>query len=261
MGDNASGRVAGKKALITGAGQGLGACFARMLAAEGAKVTLTDIQGDNARARAAEINEKYPGRASAHTHDVTKKEDWERVLVEAERDMGGLSVLINNAGIGSAGTIETESMAGWRRVFDINVDAAFVGTQLAMPYLKRSQPASIIMVSSIASMKADAWMLAYNASKAAIAMMAKSIALHCTRERLDIRCNSLHPVFTRTPIVDPIIAMGGGGQEGERKLVKHIPMRRMGEPEEIGYAVLYLASDESSFVTGTEMKVDGGITA
>ena len=104
-------------------------------------------------------------------------------------------------------------------------------------------------------------MLAYNTAKSAVWMMSKSIALHCASAGYDIRCNSVHPVFTRTPIIDPLVAMGGGGEQGEAKLVRQIPLKRLGEPEDVGYAVLYLASDESRFVTAAEFKIDGGITA
>ncbi|MEL6789291.1 MAG: SDR family oxidoreductase [Pseudomonadota bacterium] len=254
-------RVAGKKVFITGAGQGLGATFAKMLAAEGASVTLSDVTAEAAEAQAEKINGKFPGTAHAVALDVTQVTQWQSALREAETKMGGISVLINNAGIGTWGNIETETSEGWQRVHDINLNGVFTGTQAAMPYLKMSQPASIITISSIASMLADANSLAYNSSKAGVAHFARSVAMHCARERYDIRSNSVHPVFTRTNIIDPLIAMGGGGETGEKKLVRNIPLRRLGEPEDVGYAVIYLASDESRFVTGTELRIDGGMTA
>lgn len=255
------GRVSGKKVFITGGAQGLGACFARMLAAEGAKVVVTDVNSKGAEKTAAEIDAKYPGSAAFCHHDVTKREDWENALGMAAEFMGGVNVLINNAGIGGWGNIETETLKEWRRTMDIDVDAIFVGTQLAMPYLKESQPSSIINISSVAGMIASGDMLAYNTAKAGVWMMTKSIALHCARSGYDIRCNSVHPVFTRTPIIDPLVALGGGGEKGESKLTRQIPLQRLGEPEDVGYAVLYLASDESRFVTASEFKIDGGITA
>ena len=175
--------------------------------------------------------------------------------------MGGIDILINNAGIGTHGNIETETEENWRRTQAIDVDSIFTGTQLAMPYLKRSQPASIINISSVAGMIADGNMLAYNTAKAAVWMMSKSIALHCARSGYDIRCNSVHPVFTRTPIIDPLIALGGGGEKGEARLVQQIPWKRLAEPEDVGYCILYLASDESRYITAAEFKIDGGITA
>jgi NAD(P)-dependent dehydrogenase (short-subunit alcohol dehydrogenase family) len=255
------GRVTGKKAFITGGAQGLGACFARMLAAEGAKVVVTDVNLKGAEKTAADIDAKYPGAASFCHHDVTKRDEWETALGMAAEFMGGVSVLINNAGVGGWGNIETETPENWRRTFEIDVDSIYMGTQLAMPYLKASQPASIINISSVAGMIASAEMLSYNAAKAAVWMMSKSIALHCAKAGYDIRCNSVHPVFTRTPIIDPLVAMGGGGAGGEAKLTRQIPLQRLGEPEDVGYAVLYLASDESRFVTASEFKIDGGITA
>ncbi len=255
------GRVTGKKAFITGGAQGLGACFARMLAAEGAKVVVTDINLMGAEKTAADIDAEYPGAASYCHHDVTRRDEWETALGMAAEFMGGVNVLINNAGVGGWGNIETETPENWRRTFDIDVDSIFMGTQLAMPYLKESQPASIINISSVAGMIASADMLSYNTAKAAVWMMSKSIALHCAKAGYDIRCNSVHPVFTRTPIIDPLVAMGGGGAGGEAKLTRQIPLQRLGEPEDVGYAVLYLASDESRFVTASEFKIDGGITA
>jgi len=254
-------RVAGKKVVITGGAQGLGACFGRMLADEGAKIALTDINGDGARETAAAINEKHPGAAIAIEHNVTKRDEWARALEEAADFMGGVNVLINNAGIGTWGNIETETDEGWRRTHEIDVDSIFIGTQTAMPYLKDNQPGSIINISSVAGLVADGMMLSYNSAKAAVMHMSKSIALHCARSGYDIRCNSVHPVFTRTPIVEPLINLGGGGEEGEKKLVRQIPLRRLGEPEDVGYCIIYLASDESRFVTASEFKIDGGITA
>ena len=261
MGQSQGTRVKGKKAFITGGAQGLGACFGHMLADEGAKVALTDVNLEGAEKTAAAINERHPGAAIALKHDVVDKDDWSRALEEAAAHMDGISVLINNAGVGSFGNIETESWEGWRRTQDIDVDSIFMGTQLAMPYLKASQPGSIINISSVAGMVAHGMMLSYNTAKAAVWMMTKSIVLHCAEAGYDIRCNSVHPVFTRTPIIDPLLSMGGGGDQGEKKLVRQIPLNRLGEPEDVGYCILYLASDESRFVTASEFKIDGGITA
>lgn len=259
------GRLDGKKVVITGGAQGLGACFGHMMAAEGARVFLTDINAAGAASTADAINAAHSGAthtvAHSAAHDVTDADQWARVLAEANDAMGGINVLVNNAGVGSAGSIESETMENWRRTMNIDVDSIFIGTQAAMPYLKASQPASIINISSVAGMIADGMMLAYNTAKSAVWMMSKSIALHCARAGYDIRCNSVHPVFTRTPIIDPLIAIAGGGAVGEEKLTRHIPLKRLGEPEDVGYCVIYLASDESRYVTASEFKIDGGITA
>jgi len=252
------GRVTGKKAFITGGAQGLGAWFGRMLAQEGAKVALTDVNVEGATQVADEINAKLPDTAIAIHHDVTKTEDWERSLKEAADFMGGVSVLVNNAGIATMGNIESETYENWRRVQSIDVDSIYLGSQCAMPFLKQAQPASIINISSIAGFIADGNLLSYNTAKAAVLMMSKSIALHCARAGYDIRCNSVHPAFTRTPIIDPLTK---GDEAGENQLAKQIPLKRLGEPEDVGYCVLYLASDESRFVTASEFKIDGGISA
>ncbi len=256
-----TGRLEGKKIFITGGAQGLGACFGRMCAEQGAMVALTDMQSEAVQATAAAINKDFPGKAFAFAHDVTSKEDWETSLAGAAKAMGGISVLINNAGIGSWGNIETDSFEMYRKTMAVDLDAIFVGTQLAMPYLKENQPSSIINISSAAGLMADANFLAYNVAKAGVGMMSKSIALHCARSGYQITCNSVHPVFIRTAIIDPMVSMAKSKEEGEGKLAKQIPMKRIGEPEEVGHMIVYLASDESKFVTGSEMRVDGGITA
>ncbi|NHK26594.1 SDR family oxidoreductase [Parvularcula flava] len=255
------GRLDGKKAFITGAAQGLGACFARMFAEEGALVALTDVQGDKVAETAEAINKDFPGAAFAFEHDVTDHDQWKSVLAEANEAMRGISVLVNNAGIGTMANIEAETWEGYRKVMDIDLDSIFIGTQAALPYLKKNSPASIINISSVAGLMADANLLSYNVAKAGVAMMSKSVALHCAKAGYEIICNSVHPVFTRTPMIDPIVQMGGGGEEGEAKLSRGIPMKRLGEPEEVGHMVVYLASDEAKFVTGSEFRIDGGMTA
>ncbi|MEM6415622.1 MAG: SDR family oxidoreductase [Pseudomonadota bacterium] len=254
-------RLKGKKALITGGAQGLGACFAHMFADEGAKVAVTDINADGAEATAASINEKHPGAAISFSHDVTDQEHWKRALAGTAEAFDGLSVLVNNAGIGTAGNIETETFENFQRIQDVDVGSIFIGTQLAMPYLRNNTPGSIVNIASVAAYIANGDSLSYNVAKAGVVMMTKSIALHCTKQKLDIRCNSICPAFTRTPIIDPLIAFAGGDEAAEQKLVKGVPMRRIADPEEIGFTAIFLASDESRFVTATEIRVDGGMTA
>ena len=174
--------------------------------------------------------------------------------------MGGLSVLVNNAGIGVQARIETIALEEWHRVMAINLDSVFLGCKHALKYMRESQPGSIVNISSVAGMVADGQYPAYNTSKAAVMMLTKSVAIDCAQQGLDIRCNSVHPGFTRTAIVQPYFDRHGEA-EATRKLTKHIPMKRLGTPDDVAYAVLYLASDESGFVTGAELKVDGGTTA
>lgn len=259
----ADGRVSGKKALVTGAAQGLGAAHARVLAREGARVLMTDINADKVAAAAQAINDEFgEGTALALAHDVTDPDDWDRAIACAAEALGGLSVLVNNAGIGVRGTIETCTLEEWRRGFAVNVDSVFLGCQKALPLMKDNQPGSIINISSIAGLIASDTMPGYNASKAAVWMLSKSVALYCAKRGWVIRCNSIHPTFVDTPILDGIGANAGIEKEVIMgKLARQIPLGRIGAPEEIANGVLYLASDESSFMTGAELKLDGGISA
>ena len=258
-----AGRVAGKLALITGAAQGLGAAHARLLAREGARVLLTDLNGEGAAQQAEAINAEHgAGTAFALRHDVTSETDWEAAIDHARETLGGLSVLVNNAGMGVPGNIETCTLENWHKSFAVNVDSVFLGCQKALPLMKDHQPGSIINISSIAGLIASDTMPAYNASKAAVWLLSKSIALHCAKRGWDIRSNSVHPTFVDTPILDGMArnhAMDKQVLLG--KLARQVPLGRVGEPDDIANAVLYLASDESRFVTGAELKIDGGISA
>lgn len=255
-----SGRVAGKLALVTGAAQGLGEAIARMLAREGARVACTDLDGEGARRTAGVINAERPGAAFGYAHDVTDEAQWSAVLAQAARDLGGLSVLVNNAGIATLASVEDETLEQWRRTMAANADSVFLGSKHALSYLRENQPGSIVNISSIAGLVAGHNYAAYNASKAAVWLLTKSTALHCARKGWDVRCNSVHPAFVRTPILDPLIAQLGM-QDAEAKLARQLPLGRLGEPDDVAYAVLYLASDESRFMTGAEMKLDGGLSA
>jgi NAD(P)-dependent dehydrogenase (short-subunit alcohol dehydrogenase family) len=258
-----SARVAGKKALVTGAAQGLGAAQAMMLARHGAQVLLADINGAGAAAQAAAIDaELGAGTAFAFTLDVTSEAQWIDAVDFAREAMGGLSVLVNNAGVGVRGNIETCTLADWQRGFAINVDSVFLGCQKALPLMKDSQPGSIINISSIAGLIASDTMPGYNASKAAVWMLSKSVALYCAKMGWDIRSNSVHPTFIDTPILDGMVTSTGKPKEVIMdKLARQIPLKRVGQPDDIANGVLYLASDESRFMTGAELKLDGGISA
>ncbi len=258
-----AGRVAGKTALITGAAQGLGAAQAWMLAREGAQVLLTDVNVVGVSTQAEAINaELGAGTAHAASLDVTRPDQWEAAVAYAAEAMGGLAILVNNAGIGVRGNIETATLDDWRRGFAVNVDSVFLGCQKALQLMKDNQPGSIVNISSIAGLIASDTMPGYNASKAAVWMLSKSVALYCAKMGWDIRCNSVHPTFIDTPILDGMVASSGKDKAVIMdKLARQIPLKRVGHPDDIAYGVLYLASDESRFVTGAELKIDGGISA
>lgn len=257
------GRVQGKLALVTGAAQGLGAAQARMLAREGARVLCTDINEAGADNTAADINAECGSEtAFGFKLDVTRPEQWDAAIEEARSKLGGLSILVNNAGVGVRGNIETCTYAEWKRGFAINVDSVFLGCQKALPLMKDNQPGSIVNISSIAGLIASDTMPGYNASKAAVWMLSKSIALYCAKQGWNIRCNSVHPTFIDTPILDGMVATSGREKSVIiDKLARQIPLKKVGEPDDIANGVLYLASDESKFMTGAELKLDGGISA
>ncbi|NWH08731.1 MAG: glucose 1-dehydrogenase [Alphaproteobacteria bacterium] len=259
------GRVQGKIALVTGGGQGLGEAIAKMLAREGAKVAVTDINVNGAETVAAAINAQHPKCAIALHHDVTQEEHWKEALAEAVDAFGGLHVLVNNAGIGGGDTVENTSFEMWRKVHAVDLDSVFLGCKYAIPFMAKTVRetklgGSIVNISSIAGIIAGHNMAAYNSAKAGVRHLSKSVALHCARSGYGIRSNSVHPVFIKTPILDPLVQRFGA-EEAYAKLARQVPLGQIGDPDDIAYAVLYLASDESKFVTGAELKVDGGISA
>jgi NAD(P)-dependent dehydrogenase (short-subunit alcohol dehydrogenase family) len=250
-----SGRVEGKIALITGGAQGLGEAASRMLAREGARVAITDVNVEGADKVAA----------IALRHDVTSEEDWVRVLGETDEAFGGLHILVNNAGIGLTKDLEQITLEEWRRVHAIDLDGVFLGCKHAVSLIGKTAKAdglggSIVNISSISGIIAGHNMAAYNSAKAGVRHLSKSVALYCAKKGLNIRSNSVHPVFIATPILDGLVARYGR-EEAYAKLARQVPLGKIGEPGDIAYAVLYLASDESKFVTGAELKVDGGISA
>lgn len=256
-----AGRVAGKKAFISGAAQGLGAAMARRLAEEGAKVSLGDLNHAGVQAVAAEINAAHgEGTAFAFPLDVTKEDQWIFALEEADEAMGGISVLINNAGIGFGGGVEEMTYEEWRRVIAVNLDSVFLGAKHALRYMRQNQPGSIINISSLAGIIPSPTSGPYTAAKAGVWMYSKSVALYCAQQKLQIRCNSIHPTYIDTPILDGL-RQKVGKEAAEAEMVRQIPLGFIGQPDDIANAALFLASDESRFITGTEMKIDGGKSA
>ena len=256
MTPRAMGRVAGKIAMITGAGLGLGRASARLLAQEGAHVICTDITAADVAETVRMITEAG-GSARALHHDVAVPEDWDRVSASVAAQEGLLDILVNNAGIAPIGTIESADLAQWRRCMAVNADGVFLGCKHAVALMK-AKGGSIINLSSIDGIIGEADLAAYCASKGAVRTLTKAVAVHCAEQGYGIRCNSIHPGYIWTPQTENYLA-GLGRLEAERaKALARHPIGRLGKPDDIAYMVLYLASDESSFVTGTEMVVDGG---
>ncbi|WP_169566140.1 SDR family oxidoreductase [Sneathiella limimaris] len=252
------GRVSGKIALVTGAGSGLGRATAIMLAKEGAKVVVTDINLETAKETASMIE---TGAAIALQHDVTDETRWQEVLEETKNTFGGLNILVNNAGIGDGSDVESTDFATWKKVHAVDLDSVFLGCKYAIRYMEETEGlGSIVNISSIAGIIAGHNLASYNSAKAAVRHLSKSVALHCARKKNGIRCNSVHPTFVRTPILDKMFARFGTA-DGEAKLARQVPLGQIGEPDDIAYGILYLASDESRFMTGTELVLDGGISA
>ena len=254
------GRVEDKIALITGAAQGLGAETARLLVAEGARVVLTDTNVDGVRQTAEEINAQGSDKAVAFEQDVSSESGWQQTIKATREQFGGLNILVNNAGIGSIGSVEDESLETWQRVHDVDLNSVFLGCKYGIPLMAESGGGSIVNVSSISGIIAGHNLAAYNSAKAAVRHLSKSVALHCAHERNNIRCNSVHPAFIDTPILDELVA-GSDRDAALEKLGRQIPLGKVGQPEDVAFAVLYLASDESQFVTGSEIRIDGGISA
>jgi len=252
-------RVAGRVALVTGGASGLGRASARMLAREGAAVAVTDIDAAGGEATAAQIREAG-GQAIFLHHDVTGEQAWQDALAGTVERFGGLNILVNCAGIALTRTVEDTTLEEWRRVHAIDLDSVFLGCKYGVPKIAASGGGAIVNIASISGNIASHNLAAYNSAKAAVRHLTKSVALHCARKGYNIRCNSVHPAFVDTPILDGLLSKVGRA-EGIAKLARQVPLGKVGEPDDVAYAVLYLASDESRFVTGSELLVDGGISA
>jgi NAD(P)-dependent dehydrogenase (short-subunit alcohol dehydrogenase family) len=248
-------RLADKVALISGGARGQGAVEARLFAREGAKVVFGDLLDDDGKHVEEEI--RAQGGEAIYVHlDVTQAQDWQRAVQTAESRYGRLDILVNNAGITIHGTIEETSEADWDRIMAINLKGVFLGTKYAIPAMRRGGGGSIINISSGAGIApAPGTSAAYAATKGGVRIFSKATAVQHAKDH--IRCNSVHPGPVDTPMLR-------GPQTDSARLAEltgRVPLGRLGTSEEIAYGVLYLASDESSYVTGSELVIDGGRTA
>jgi 3(or 17)beta-hydroxysteroid dehydrogenase len=245
-------RLANKVAIISGAASGMGAATARMFAREGAKVVIADLLEHEGRAAAESIG----AAARFEKLDVTDEASWQAVVAATTRAFGKLDVLVNNAGISGSAEQDLYSTDAWHRIMAVNATGVFLGIKHAIPAMKAAGGGSIVNLSSIAGIiGSEGIHMAYNASKAAVRLMTKSVAVQHARD--GIRANSVHP-----GIMPPMRTSGRTADPAVRaQRMNVIPMRRPGEVDEVAYAILFLASDESSYITGSEIHVDGGAIA
>ena len=249
------GRLDNKVAIISGGARGQGAEEARLFVREGAKVCFGDILDEEGLKLEAEIRELGGEATYAHL-DVTEEEDWRKLVELTESKYGRLDILVNNAGItiGRA-RIEETAVEDWQRLMDVNVTGVFLGTKQAIPALRRSGGGSIVNISSTAGIVGIGRSAAYTASKGAVRLFTKATAIQHAKD--NIRCNSVHPGPINTPFLQELL----NNPERLQERLSRVPMGRLGEPEDVAYGVLFLASDEASYMTGSELVIDGGTTA
>jgi NAD(P)-dependent dehydrogenase (short-subunit alcohol dehydrogenase family) len=251
----------GRVALVTGAGVGIGEATCRGLAAAGAVVVVSDIDEASGSRVANELN--VAGHQAIFMRlDVCDEAQWQAVVAEIVARFGGLQILINNAGIANICGIEEETLDGWRKTNTINSDAVFLGTREAIKVMKESG-GSIVNISSIEGIVGDPMLPAYNASKGAVRAFTKSVALYCADKAYSIRVNSVHPGYVATPLVSGALSRlsSSDAEAFAQRVVASIPMGRMAEAAEIAKGIVFLASDDASYMTGSELIMDGGYTA
>jgi NAD(P)-dependent dehydrogenase (short-subunit alcohol dehydrogenase family) len=253
-------RVADKVVLVTGAGSGIGRASAKLLAAEGATVIVTDVDragGLETVQQIASLNSG--GGARFEEQDTAKEADWRRIIDDIMAREGGLNGLVNNAGIAGPfpSSFEGESLDQWRRILSINVEGVFLGCKYGVPALRASGGGSIVNMSSLAALLGTPDLSAYGASKGAVRQFTKTVAMDCARKGYKVRCNSVHPGIIMTPMGEHILP----SEKARERTRQRVPIGHFGTPEDIAYGVLYLISDESRFMTGAELVIDGGMNA
>ncbi len=262
------GLLEGKIALVTGAARGLGAEIARAYVEEGAGVLLTDVLEE----QGAEMARALGNKAAFQKLDTTNEQDWIAAIAAVKEQFGGLDILVNNAGIAEGARIEETSLEDWRKVIAVNLDGVFLGHKHAVPLMRERMDmweggASIINMSSVAGLVGLGGAPAYCASKGGVRLLTKAAALEYAQNGEKVRVNSIHPAFTETKMADQMIegmvenGMGANVEEAKGFLTMMHPMGRLGVPRDVANAATFLASEESAFMTGSEMVVDGGLTA
>ena len=250
-------RMEGKAALITGAASGIGRMTAHRFVDEGARVAMTDRDA----ARLAEAVAEIGPNAMAIDHDVTSEPSWIAAVEQAVTAFGKIDAVVNCAGTGKSTNVEETTLEDWHRVMAVNADGTFLGCKHGVLAMKQTGGGAIVNLSSVAGLVGGHNFCAYNASKGAVRLLTKSVALHCARKGYNIRCNSVHPAFIMTPMVQGLIDHARDPSSARTKLEAQIPLGRLGEAREVADMILYLSCDESAFVTGAEFVIDGGLTA
>lgn len=250
-------RLQDKIVLITGGASGIGLATARAALQEGAKVIISDRNIQGGEAAVAELG----GAIEFLPQDVTKEDRWVEVISHIVNKYGRLDGLVNNAGCGSLHNIEDETLEGWRFVHAVNVESTFLGCKYAVKAMKQTGGGSIVNLSSVAGLLGAPDLAAYCSAKGAVRLLTKSVAMWCAQQKYEIRCNSVHPSFLYTPMVQSMIDVAPDGEKMRRRLERTAPLGRMGKPEDAANMILFLLSDESPFITGAEFAVDGGTTA
>lgn len=253
-----AGRLNGKVAVVTGGTYGIGYSIAEVFLEEGAKVIITGQNAEKGDAAAKELGAVYVQQ------DVAKPDSWKQVSDVVERRFGRLDAMVNNAGISINGSIEDMPLEIWQRTLDVNVTGVMLGCRMAIPLMKKNPggpSGSIINMSSILGIVGISWSMAYNTSKGAVRLLTKSVAMHCAQQGYRIRCNSIHPGTVDTPMLSNFIAQQPDAVERRKFFEAMQPIGFLGNGRDVGKLALYLASDDSRYMTGSELVIDGGVIA